>query len=160
MLTNEEYEARKNHFLGLHTKEIKQKLIDEKKKYLEYCLKDKNWKEFAKEYMDGVWFLLFIGVFALAKDVISFQALLGFALLELFIFGHTYGKWKEESEMEALRAYSNKTQAIVRDYMWDRMAEELDNAASEAEAEKVMQFYALALYDVPRNIWFIDVYRD
>ncbi len=160
ILTKDQYEAEKEAFLNKHTEAIKKMLLEEKKKYLEDELKGKNWKHFAKEYMGGVWLILIVAYFAYVKDIISIQALIGFALLEVFAFGFAYGKWQSDTKNARIEAWSNEAPSLVRDFIADRMRECVSNSKSHEEYLNVVQFYAVALYDIPRNISFVNAYKD
>lgn len=154
ILTQEEYQREREIFLELHHEEIKKMLSEKKKEYLEEELKDKTWKTFAGKYMKGVWLILIIGYFAWVKEVISLQALVGFALLELVVFASIYAEWKDEVKSAAEWAFREKICLIIRDFIWEKKLEKLKDAENMGDYLKIEQFHSIAEHEIPKNEWF------
>ena len=49
---------------------------------------------------------------------------------------------------------SDKEQGIVRDFIWSKMQDDVNKTSDEEKLQNVIQFYAVALYEIPRNTWF------
>lgn len=156
VLTKEEYEAQKAEFLRLYSNELKDMLLEKREKYLEIELKRKGWKEFVENYTGGVILVFLFFVVAYVKHVISLQLFVTLAFLEIVPFVPVYGRWKKEAESSILTVYSHMTQSIVRDFIWDKMQAELRSISDEEDYEKAVQFYTVALYDIPQKERFID----
>lgn len=160
VLTKDEYEKERAAFLSKYSDEIKKLLIDNRKQHLEEAMRNNNWKYFFREYMGGFNLVLIVAFFAFAKDVFSIYEIFGFILVELFIMGFVYSAWKNEIKQSELYAFSIESQLIVQQFVYNKMISAVNDSQNEEDFNKVIQFYSVALYEIPRNELFINVFRD
>lgn len=154
VLMKDEYESMKEKFLDLYREDIKSMLQEKKKQYLEYSMESVTLGYFFKNYMTGFSLILIFAVFALVKDIISIHTVIGFSILQLFIFSETYYEWKKDMRRAALNTFLSKIDSLVRDFIYAKMLEEIRDM-SESEFERIVQFYCIALYDIPKNVMFM-----
>lgn len=153
-LTHEEYSRMKEQFLDSYREDIKSMLQEKKKQHFEYSMERVTWKNFAQKHMAGFFFLLIIAAAAMLKDVVSIGTVAIFSLVQLFIFSYTYQGWEEDMRSAALNTFLSKTDSLVRDFIWQKMQEDTRNM-SESEFEQTIQFYCIALYDIPNDVMFM-----
>lgn len=157
ILTHDEYKSMKETFLDLYRDDLKSMLLEKKKQHLEYSMKNVTWGNFFKKYTSGFGFLLLIALLSLAKATISMEtvaAIAIFALLHLLGFYEAFYEWKKDMHSAALATFCQKENSIVRDFIYEKMLEEIHDL-NESKFERIVQFYCIALYDIPKNVSFI-----
>lgn len=159
VLLKDEYTEMENSFLELYSDEIKRIVYAEKKVYMDERMKDMKLTEFIKRYMGSVAFILIILFFAWVKDVVSIHILVGFAILEFIAFLPAYEAWKKDMKLAAIESYSNMVHQIIADFVYEKMREVVLNSRIGIDFEKNVQFYSIALHEIPRN-FYVNVYND
>ena len=156
ILTKDKYEKVKEAFLDQYSNDIKARLREEKKKYLDENRKDRSWQEFVKKCIGGSCFvfILIVAFCAYCAKIVSTTGIVGFALLQIFVFAFAYANWTDEVKASLLNAFADKEQGIVRDFIWSKMQDDVNKTSDEEKLQNVIQFYAVALYEIPRNTWF------
>lgn len=149
VLLRSEYEELKQEFLNKYHDEIKQILRQEKKRYMEEHLKDVNWLHFASSYMAGVILLLFVALVGIVKDAVTVESVIWFFVPILLVYSCTYSVWKKEMVQAAHLSFANKKHSVVSRFVYIKMGEDVQNSVIGVDFEKKVQFYSVALYEIP-----------
>lgn len=149
MLSQDEYQNLKNDFMSRYEDELEELLSSELKDYVKEETKEHDLKEFLQNYTGGFFFVFMIGFFACGKKIFTLSQLFNFCFLEFFIFIFVYEGWKKDIEYFCTLKFPRKT--IISRFIYKKMLQEVDEAKSEDELNKIAQFYSIALYDIPRN---------
>ena len=159
VLLKDEYTEMENSFIELYGDEIKRVVYAEKKTYMDEHMEDVKPTEFIKRYMGSVAFILIILFFAWVKDIVSIHILAGFVILEFIAFLPAYAAWKKDMKLAAIESYSYMVHQIIADFVYEKMREVVLNSRIGIDFEKNVQFYSIALHEIPRN-FFVNVYND
>lgn len=157
VLLRDEYEKEKTAFLDRYYEEIKGMLNREKEDYLKVKMQYVTVSEFLRNYSGVSAIFLIILYFAWAKEVISFDIFSTFAIMLVIVHIGVFNGWKRDMKIAALHAFSIKTQSLVSDFIYEKMVNDVSNSVIGVDFEKKVQFYSIALYEIPREFHF-DVY--
>ena len=158
-LMDSEYKERRSAFLSMHKDNISHMLLKEMDAFLDERKKDTSLQGFLQTYCGGLILVFIIVFFGAVSDVISYSTLIVVVLVEIFVIGWAYANWQDERKMVSLEIFANHTHELVQGYIWEKMLEELNSGITDDEYEMAVQFYSIAIYEIPRNESFIDVYR-
>ena len=156
-LLDEEYKKRRSEFLSAHKKTISDMVLKEKEKFLNEREQHETFRKFVNKYCGGLVIPFIIVFLAWANNVINFWGLVGFVLLEVFVFSGVYSGWKSDYKQVSIEIFINKSHGIIQQYIWNKMLVELNSEISEEEYEMAVQFYSIAMYDIPRNASIVDI---
>lgn len=157
ILLKDEYNEMEDAFLESYGDEIKNVVYTEKKAYMDEYMKDVKPTRFIKKYTGSVIFILIILFFTWIKDVVSTQKLIGFVILEFIAFLPAYEAWKKDMELAAIESFSNMVHQIIVDFIYEKMCEVVRNSRVGIDFEKNVQFFSIALHEIPRN-FYVNVY--
>lgn len=157
ILTTEEYERKKSIFLNNYSGDINSLLASEMEAHLKEQKARNNWKYFVQYYAAGFIFLLVIAYFCYCKELFTFSQIAVFAFLQIFTLTCVYGRWEHDVKCDAITSFECEPY-IIR-FMFEKMVQEREKATNEDELYEIAQFYAVALYDIPRNEIYFDLHK-
>ena len=159
VLLKDEYIKMEAEFLDIYSEDIKRAVYAERNEFLEEQMKEANFLEFVKKYMGFAALSLIVLFLAWTKYAISNEILFGATVFVLVIFMPAYWKWKQDMKDAALDAYFYKSKQIIADFVYQKMREVVLNSRVGVDFEKNVQFYSIALYNIPRN-FYVNVHND
>lgn len=154
MLLRDEYERDKRAFLDRYREDIEAMLKREYKDFMEYELRYTTIVDFAKDYSGAAILVMFALYFAWAKDVITFDIFATIGVMILFIHACIFGAWKRDKEYSAKHTFIYRKHSLIADYVYKKMIEDVGKSVIGDDFERNVQFYSIALYEIPREFSF------
>ena len=157
VLTKDGYEQKKTDFLEKYRGEIETMLCDKFKEHIKEKRKQNNWKYFIRDYTGGFILLLIVAYFGWCRELFTLSEIAAFSFLQIFTLGFAYGGWECDTKHHAVETFPH--QSLVTDFVFDKFVRAVNESSSEEEFNNIVQFYAVALHDIPRSVIFRDYYK-
>ncbi|MDO5545197.1 MAG: hypothetical protein Q4F81_05165 [Eubacteriales bacterium] len=157
VLTKDRYEQGKTDFLEKYRGEIETMLCDKFKEHMKEKRKQNNLKYFIRNYTGGFILLLIVAYFGWCRELFTLSEIAVFSFLQIITLGFAYGGF--ESDIKYYAAETFPHQSLVTDFVFDKFIRAVNESSSEEEFNNIVQFYAVALHDIPRSVSFLDYYK-
>ena len=151
IMTWQEYAEEEVKFSNLYFHEIRKLLKEEQSKYVKEYRKEYTFKIFFKEYCVIAVFFFIIAFILNGYGIISFDTLSVCTFLAFVAYTFVYDRWQADIKKAALISFSNKSKSIVADFVYNKMREDVSNAVVGVDFERKVQFYSVAIHEVPEK---------